>query len=159
SRGERRPAVRDVRRRRPHRRPARARACSPSRSHRARAPRAHHRLALRRRGAVSAAALGVKLALARLVGALSRLRGGGTSAPGRLLIGLQRDAIATLGARLARGNVLISATNGKTTTARMAARIFAQDGTTLVHNEAGANMAGGVATALLRAARLRGASA
>jgi lipid II isoglutaminyl synthase (glutamine-hydrolysing) len=107
---------------------------------------------------MSAAALAVKVALARTVGALSRLRGGGTSAPGRLLIGLQRDAIAALGARLAHGSVLVSATNGKTTTARMAARIFSQDGTTLVHNEAGANMAGGVATALLGASRRGGQS-
>jgi UDP-N-acetylmuramyl tripeptide synthase len=108
---------------------------------------------------VSAPALGAKVALARAVGTVSRLRGGGTSLPGRLLIGLQPDAIAVLGARLARGSVLISATNGKTTTARMAAQIFARDGTTLVHNEAGANMAGGVATALLDASRAGAASA
>ena len=56
-----------------------------------------------------------KLALARAVGALSRLRGGGaTSAPGKFLMALDRDAIGTLGARLGRGSVLVSATNGKT---------------------------------------------
>jgi len=52
--------------------------------------------------------------------------------------------------------VLVSATNGKTTTAAMAASIFARAGTPLVHNRAGANMAGGIASTLLAAARPRG---
>jgi UDP-N-acetylmuramyl tripeptide synthase len=95
-----------------------------------------------------------KLALARGVGTLSRLRGSGaTSLPGKVLMRLQPDAIGALGARLSRGSVLISATNGKTTTAAMAAGILTGDGRTLVHNRAGANMAGGVATTLLAAAR------
>jgi UDP-N-acetylmuramyl tripeptide synthase len=102
-------------------------------------------------------ALEPKLALARAVAALSRLRGGGaTSAPGKFLMALDSDAIAALGARLVRGSVLVSATNGKTTTAAMAARIFEHAGVTLVHNRAGANMAGGVAAALLAAARPHG---
>jgi lipid II isoglutaminyl synthase (glutamine-hydrolysing) len=107
-----------------------------------------------------AGTLAPKLALARAVAALSRLRGGGgTSAPGRVLLGLDRDAIGTLGARLPRGSALISATNGKTTTAAMAAGIFERAGIALVHNAEGANMAGGIATALLAAARSRGAIA
>jgi lipid II isoglutaminyl synthase (glutamine-hydrolysing) len=104
--------------------------------------------------------LPVKLALARAVGTLSRLRGGGaTSAPGRVLMRLAPGAIGALGARLKRGSVLISATNGKTTTATRAAAIFERDGVALVHNQAGANMAGGIATTLLAAARPRGAIA
>jgi UDP-N-acetylmuramyl tripeptide synthase len=101
--------------------------------------------------------LAPKLALARVVGALSRLRGGGaTSAPGKVLMRLQPDAIGALGARLTRGSVLVSATNGKTTTATMAAGILQSAGVALVHNQAGANMAGGIATTLLGAARPRG---
>jgi UDP-N-acetylmuramyl tripeptide synthase len=104
--------------------------------------------------------LAPKLALARGLGAVSRLRGGGgTSAPGKLLMALAPDAIGQLGARLRRGSVLISATNGKTTTAAMAAAIFERAGISLVHNQAGANMAGGIATTLLRAARPSGAIA
>jgi lipid II isoglutaminyl synthase (glutamine-hydrolysing) len=98
--------------------------------------------------------LAAKLALARAVGTLSRLRGGGaTSAPGKVLMRLQPDAIGALGERLEQGSVLISATNGKTTTAAMAAAILERDGVELVHNQAGANMAGGIATTLLDAAR------
>jgi UDP-N-acetylmuramyl tripeptide synthase len=104
--------------------------------------------------------LPVKLALARTVGTLSRLRGGGaTSAPGKVLMRLAPDAIATLGARLPRGNVLISATNGKTTTATMAAAILQRAGIPLVHNQAGANMAGGIAATLLAATKANGSVA
>ena len=103
-----------------------------------------------------ASTLAAKLALARAVGALSRMRGGGTSAPGRVLMRLAPGAIQVLGGRLPQGSVLISATNGKTTTTAMAAGIFEQAGVRLVHNRAGANMAGGVATTLLSAARPHG---
>jgi UDP-N-acetylmuramyl tripeptide synthase len=104
--------------------------------------------------------LAPKLALARAVGRLSRLRGGGaTSAPGKLLLRLEPDALGVLSARLERGSVLVSATNGKTTTATMAASILERGGVELVHNQAGANMAGGIASTLLDAARPRGALA
>jgi lipid II isoglutaminyl synthase (glutamine-hydrolysing) len=104
-----------------------------------------------------ALALAPKLAVARAVAALARLRGGGaTSAPGKVLLSLDANAIAAIGARLQRGSVLVSATNGKTTTTAMAAAILEHAGVSLVHNAAGANMAGGVATALLAATRRRG---
>jgi lipid II isoglutaminyl synthase (glutamine-hydrolysing) len=103
------------------------------------------------------ALLDAKLALARGVGALSRMRGGGaTSAPGKALMRMQPDAIAALGGRLERGSALISATNGKTTTAALAAAVLGEQGFSLVHNRAGANMAGGIAATLLAAARPRG---
>ena len=49
--------------------------------------------------------------------------------------------------------MIASATNGKTTTARMIATVLARAGIETVHNRAGANMPGGVATALLQHAR------
>jgi UDP-N-acetylmuramyl tripeptide synthase len=96
------------------------------------------------------AALDVKVAAARAAGALSRRAGrGGTSLPGKVLMRLDPRAIARLGARLRNGSAVISATNGKTTTAAMTAGILELTGARLVHNRAGANMAGGVATALM----------
>lgn len=104
--------------------------------------------------------LGPKLALARTLGAISRLHGGGgTSLPGKLLVRLEPDAIEVLGGRLARGSVLVSATNGKTTTAALAAAVLERGGLSLVHNQAGANMAGGIASTLLEAAAGKGAIA
>ncbi len=95
------------------------------------------------------------LLAARAAGTLSRLsgRGGGTSIPGKVLTRLEPQAIALLARRLRQGAVVLSATNGKTTTAAMVASILERRGTRLVHNRAGANMAGGVASALAAAAR------
>jgi lipid II isoglutaminyl synthase (glutamine-hydrolysing) len=89
------------------------------------------------------------LLAARATGAVTRLAGrGGTSLPGKVLMRAEPHAIARLAARLESGSVVVSATNGKTTTAAMVAAILGRTGTRLVHNRAGANMAGGVATAL-----------
>jgi UDP-N-acetylmuramyl tripeptide synthase len=89
--------------------------------------------------------------LARLIGGASRRsgRGGGTTLPGRLLLRLAPDALERLGRRLQRGSTIISATNGKTTTAGMISAAFATAGRVPVHNRAGSNMTWGVATALL----------
>jgi len=104
--------------------------------------------------------LAPKVAAAKAVGALVRAsgRGGGTSLPGKLLTRLEPRAIGLLARRLKHGSAVISATNGKTTTAAMTASILERTGATLVHNRAGANMAGGVAAALANASR-RGARA
>ncbi|MDQ3092915.1 MAG: MurT ligase domain-containing protein [Actinomycetota bacterium] len=100
----------------------------------------------------AALSLSAKVAAARAAGALSRRAGrGGTSLPGKLLLRLEPQAIAQLAARLPHGNAVISATNGKTTTAAMVAAIMERTGARLVHNRAGANMAGGVAASLLDA--------
>src|SRR5438105_15421262 len=66
---------------------------------------------------------------------------------------LDPHAIEQLAARMPDGCAVISATNGKTTTAAMTAAILERAGVSLVHNRAGANMAGGVASTLLSAAR------
>lgn len=94
---------------------------------------------------------GAKRALSRAVGAASRAsgRGGGTTLPGRVLLRMEPEAIARLGSGLDRGTTIVSATNGKTTTAGMIAAILAADGRHPVHNRAGSNMTWGVATALL----------
>jgi UDP-N-acetylmuramyl tripeptide synthase len=92
-----------------------------------------------------------KVGIARAVGGLSRRsgRGGGTTLPGRLLLRMAPEAIATLGRRLTGGTTIVSATNGKTTTAGMIAAALAAVGRHPVHNRAGSNMSWGVATALL----------
>ncbi|MDX6586088.1 MAG: hypothetical protein QOI31_561 [Solirubrobacterales bacterium] len=92
-----------------------------------------------------------KVAVARAAGNLSRRsgRGGGTTLPGRMLLRMAPDAIERLGSRLTSGSTVISATNGKTTTAGMLASALQQAGRRPVHNRAGSNMSWGVATALL----------
>src|SRR3989440_2895451 len=96
--------------------------------------------------------LGLEIAAARGVAALSRRlgAGGGTTIPGKLLAELDRGAIDRLAARLASGTAVVSATNGKTTTTAMAAEIL-RPHHRLAHNAAGANLVSGVASALLTA--------
>jgi UDP-N-acetylmuramyl tripeptide synthase len=102
--------------------------------------------------------LRLKLIVARTVRAMSRRlgRGGGTTLPGRLLLRLDRRAIGRLGQRLQGGTALLSATNGKTTTASMIAGILERSGRPVVRNAAGSNMHWGVATALIDAGRRDG---
>ncbi len=92
--------------------------------------------------------LALEVAAARSAGALSRLagRGGGTTLPGKLLATVDPGAVDRLAARLARGSVLVSATNGKTTTTAMVAEIV---GGRLAYNHSGANLLSGVASTLL----------
>jgi UDP-N-acetylmuramyl tripeptide synthase len=92
------------------------------------------------------------VAAARSAGRLSRLAGtgGGTTLPGKLLNVLDPTAVGRLAARLPRGSAIVSATNGKTTTAAMVAEILAPQ-VRLAHNSAGANLLSGVASTLLSA--------
>jgi lipid II isoglutaminyl synthase (glutamine-hydrolysing) len=89
------------------------------------------------------------LAAARATAFASRAsgRGGGTTLPGRVLTALAPDAPRRLAQRLPRGCVLVSATNGKTTTCALLAELL-RGRVQLARNGAGANLASGIASAL-----------
>jgi len=95
--------------------------------------------------------LAISTLVARAVGAASRFsgKGGGTTLPGRVLNALNPGGMARLATRLKQGSAIISATNGKTTTAAMTAAILAPR-FSLAGNPAGANLSSGVSTALLQ---------
>src|SRR5579884_1769518 len=94
----------------------------------------------------------LEIGAARAVAALSRRlgRGAGMTIPGKLLSKLDPGAIDKLAARLPAGTAVVSATNGKTTTAAMAAEIL-RPRFRLAHNRSGANLVSGVASTLLSA--------
>ena len=96
--------------------------------------------------------LSVGIAGARMAAGLSRLvgAGGGTTVPGKVLTSIDPDVLDRLAARLPLGSALISATNGKTTTAAMAAQVLAPR-VRLAHNSSGANLLSGVTSSLLSA--------
>jgi lipid II isoglutaminyl synthase (glutamine-hydrolysing) len=96
--------------------------------------------------------LALEMAAARLAGRLSRVagRGGGTTIPGKVLATIDPGAVATLAARLPLGTAVVSATNGKTTTASLVAGILAPR-VRLAHNSSGANLVSGVASTLIDA--------
>jgi len=89
---------------------------------------------------------------ANLVGWTSRRlgRGGGTTLPGRLALKIMPDLPDRLVRELPDGCVLVTGTNGKTTTANLIAAILRRSGLAPVHNRHGANLIYGVTSALAR---------
>lgn len=83
-------------------------------------------------------------------------RGGGTALPGivasRVDPGLARD----LAGQLELGSVVVSGTNGKTTTSRLLATILTDAGLIPIRNDSGSNLLRGVASSLVRHANLFG---
>ena len=88
--------------------------------------------------------------LARAAASLSRLvgAGAGSSIPGLLLQRLDPDYASRRAAQLPSGVILVSGTNGKTTTTAMLRTILLAEGLRTISNETGANLFRGVAAAL-----------
>jgi lipid II isoglutaminyl synthase (glutamine-hydrolysing) len=74
---------------------------------------------------------------------------GGTALPGLIALTIDPDFIAAVASELAHGVVLVSGTNGKTTTARMLSDIVRATGWAPIHNRSGSNLERGIAGALL----------
>ena len=98
------------------------------------------------------------IVLGRATAAASRaLRlGGGTTMPGRVAHAIAPDVMQRLASRLPHGCVVVTGTNGKTTTSRLMSHILAATGLVSVHNRAGANLAAGITAALVQRASWRG---
>jgi UDP-N-acetylmuramyl tripeptide synthase len=100
---------------------------------------------MRPRTALAVAAGSVVAGVSRRTG-----RGSGGTIGGRVTLALQPKALAELGA--GRTTVLVSGTNGKTTTTLMLTRALGALGE-VGSNSGGANLPGGIATALARTPR------
>jgi UDP-N-acetylmuramyl tripeptide synthase len=94
----------------------------------------------------------------KATGALSRLsrRGGGTTLPGDIARAIDPDVLRKLARDLKFGSVVITGTNGKTTTARLVSWLLEGAGYQVVSNRAGANLIFGATTAALESADPRG---
>ncbi len=95
---------------------------------------------------------------AKTVAGLSRrLRfGGGTALPGLIAERIDPGIVAGLARRLGQGSVIVTGTNGKTTTARLLRSVVEAAGLRPVANREGSNMMRGVAAALAEAASWEG---
>lgn len=82
--------------------------------------------------------------------------GGGTTIPGRVAGAVEPDVVRRLAAQLPAGVVIVTGTNGKTTTSRLISQIAQAAGLVAVHNRAGANLSAGIAAALVARASLTG---
>jgi UDP-N-acetylmuramyl tripeptide synthase len=90
------------------------------------------------------------MAIGRATAWLLRVVGSGaTSLPGRLALRVEPRLVERLAGRYGRGVVVVTGTNGKTTSATALAAIAEAAGLRVVRNRSGANLAAGLATALL----------
>lgn len=90
------------------------------------------------------------------IGFLTKLAGGGaTAAPGLYALKIDPGLVKKLALKLGDGSVIISGTNGKTTTSRLISDIFA-DSRSLIHNRQGSNLLRGIASTLISRSSLFG---
>jgi len=101
--------------------------------------------------------MGPRLSAALLAGraaaTLSRRlgRGGGTVIAGHLVPRIAPDALRDVTRSLANGSIVVSGTNGKTTTTRLLSHILRAAGMRPIHNRAGANLLSGLFSAVAQA--------
>ncbi|HEY5034672.1 MAG TPA: MurT ligase domain-containing protein [Candidatus Dormibacteraeota bacterium] len=94
----------------------------------------------------------------KATGALSRFsrRGGGTTLPGDVARVIDSDILRKLSQDLKYGAIVITGTNGKTTTARLISWLLEGAGHRVVSNRSGANLIFGVTAAALESANASG---
>ncbi len=94
--------------------------------------------------------------LGKAVRAAAKLRGGGSALPGLVVEKIDPGFIKNTLASLPRGVVVVSGTNGKTTTTKMVVELLESQGLKVFTNRTGSNFTRGVAAALLGEINLRG---
>ena len=108
--------------------------------------------------AVSGLRTAAAVTMAKAAAVLSRRLGfgGGTALPGLVADAVAPGLAARLAARLGHGCILITGTNGKTTTARLVRNIAQAGGFRPVHNHSGSNLMRGITACLIEATDARG---
>ncbi len=89
--------------------------------------------------------------IARIVSFVSKVLniGMGGTWPGEIALRLKPDILTILSRNIKEGVILISGTNGKTTTTHLLKSILEKDGKKVIINKSGANLLNGVVSALL----------
>lgn len=87
--------------------------------------------------------------LGKAIRDIAKLRGGGSALPGLVVEHIYPDFIKDTLATLPDGVVVISGTNGKTTTTKMVVELLQSQGLKVFTNKTGSNFTRGVAAALL----------
>src|ERR671931_1901183 len=97
--------------------------------------------------------LSAALFAGRAAATLSRRlgRGGGTVIAGHLVPRLAPHALRDVTGSLPNGSIVVSGTNGKTTTTRLLSHILRGAGMRPIHNRAGANLLSGLFSAVAQA--------
>lgn len=111
------------------------------------------------RSAVRTVRLTAVLVAAKLAGRVSRLlrRGDGQALPGMVAEALMPDVAFVLAGQFRHGVVLVTGTNGKTTTTKLLVEMLTTAGQRVVSNRSGSNMKQGILSALVAGASVWGA--
>lgn len=80
--------------------------------------------------------------------------GGGSAAPGLYALSVEPDLVEKLAAKIPK-NVIITGTNGKTTTAKMLAHFARESSLKVIRNHTGSNLERGIASTLIAAFNLQ----
>ena len=96
--------------------------------------------------------------LAKLIRAFVLLlnRGSGFSLPGYVLLKLNPSVLSSSRIRFKKGLILISGTNGKTTTAKLITHVLNSNGLKVIHNDTGSNLLRGIVSAVFMNTSLLG---
>ena len=76
--------------------------------------------------------------------------GGGTTFPGFLAEKIDTNFIKKISDKIKYGVVVVTGTNGKTTTSKMIEEILTEEGYIVIHNSAGSNLSRGIASTLIK---------
>lgn len=81
---------------------------------------------------------------------------GGTALPGLVAEKIRPSLLSELAPRFSQGVILITGTNGKTTTARLVADVLRVKGYKVIHNFTGSNLTRGILAQILQEADIKG---
>lgn len=87
--------------------------------------------------------------IGRTIKKAMKLRGGGSALPGLVVEKLDPDFLSRTLGTLSRGVIIVSGTNGKTTTTKMVAELLRSQGLKVFTNASGSNFTRGIAASLL----------
>jgi lipid II isoglutaminyl synthase (glutamine-hydrolysing) len=98
------------------------------------------------------------VAAAKVAGRASRVlgKGGGTALPGLIALAIDPHVVSELASQIGEGSVVVSGTNGKTTTSRILAAIATKAGLSPLRNDTGSNLMRGLGASLIRQTAITG---
>ena len=94
------------------------------------------------------------LIVGKIISFLGRITGRGSNLPGQIALKIDPDLFKKF--RVSGTILAVTGSNGKTSTANMVSHILRDNGKTVVNNAKGSNLTGGVASAMLAAAKKDG---
>lgn len=96
------------------------------------------------------------IAVGKLLRIALRLRGGGSALPGLVTEFFAPNLLSRVLGQLPRGVILVTGTNGKTTTTKILVELLSAHGLTVISNPSGSNYSRGILSALLGSVDMRG---